>query len=236
MVKCQGGVIKRIWLVLIILSLISAFYLSGAYQHFSLENIQHHLKDLKEFKQQQPVYFFTLYFGIYFLLTALSIPGTIVLTLLSGAIFGVIPGTIFAVCASTLGASMSFLTSRYLFRDYIRHKYSRRFHKFNSAFEEKGLSYLFTLRLIPVSPFVFINLMMGLTTIRLFTFIWVTFVGMLPGTFVYVLAGKEISKINEPSDILTWPIILSLTLIGLLPFVIKKVLSRVRGSGENYGY
>lgn len=231
-----GGVIKRIWLVLIILSLISAFYLSGAYQHFSLENIQHHLKDLKEFKQQQPVYFFTLYFGIYFLLTALSIPGTIVLTLLSGAIFGVIPGTFFAVTASTTGAAVSFLISRYLFQDYIRKKYTHRFHRFNSRFHEKGILYLFILRLIPVSPFVFINLMMGLTTIRLLTFIWVTFIGMFPGTFVYVLAGREISAIRKPSDILTWPIILSLTAIGALPFVLKKLIFRNRPSGENYGF
>lgn len=215
--------------------MITAFYLTGAHHYLTLENIQRNLSELKALNESRPVYFFCLFFGIYLLLASLSIPGTIVLTLLSGTIFGAFAGTFFVLVICTIGSAMAFLMSRYLFRDIVARRFSRQYTNFEAHFKERGLGYLFVMRLIPVSPYVLINLLMGLTNIKLWPFMWITFVGMMPGTFVYVLAGKELSKIKSPSDILTPPIILSLTALALLPFVLRKAVSFFNRSEENYG-
>lgn len=164
-----------------------------------------------------------LFLGVYIFLTSLSIPGAIVLTLLAGAIFGVGNGTLLVSVASTAGASIAFLMSRYLFRESMMKKFERKLRKINRKLEQNGNLYLFTLRLIPVSPYVVVNILMGLTSVRLWTFIWITFLGMLPGNMIYVFAGRKIADIRSASEILTWPIILSLTLIGILPLVTTKI-------------
>lgn len=201
--------------------LVGLFYYSGVSKELSLQNIQFHLDELRSMAKNSPLFFVSIFSGIYFFLTSLAIPGTIVLTFLAGAIFGVGPGTLIVAFSATAGAGVSFLLSRYLFRDYIMKNFKSRFVVMDRKFRKSGKSYLWTLRLIPITPFICVNILMGLTSIRFFTFIYITFLGMIPGTAVYVFAGKQIAALHEPSDIFTPSIVSALVMIGLLPFVLK---------------
>lgn len=209
----------------VVLILISAFYYSGAHHHLELSAIQKNLARIQDAYQQTPLVVLLAFTGLYIFITGLSIPGAIVLTLLSGAIFGVWQGTILVTFCCTAGALVSFFTSRYLFKDSIEKKFSKQFKVINNKLVHHGNYYFLTMRMVPVSPYVVINLVMGLTKMNAFTFAWMTFVGMLPGNFVFVLAGRKISQIDSPGEILTWPILLILTLIGLLPVLVKKIVS-----------
>jgi uncharacterized membrane protein YdjX (TVP38/TMEM64 family) len=225
---------NKILFLIFLIGILTVVYSTGLYKELSLENIQDNLDLIRRFYYESPVLMVSYFFTVYVLITTLSIPGAIVLTLLSGAIFGVLPGTLLVSLASCLGATLAFLMSRYLFRESMTMKFNYRFQKMNRAFTEKGNFYLFTLRLIPVSPFVVVNILMGLTTIRLRTYIWITFLGMIPGTLVYVYAGRRMAEIESPADILTWPVILLLTLMSFLPYIIKKI-SRSRIWHEVHG-
>ena len=226
---------NKIFLIALIIILIASFYLTGLYKELEFENIQSNLDRIQAYFKTSPYLVTLMFVGAYVLITSLSIPGAIVLTLLSGAIFGVFAGTLIVSISSCLGATIAFLMSRYLFRDAMMKKYDKRFKKFDEKFRKSGKSYLFTLRLIPISPFVVINIFMGLTTIRLWTYIWITFVGMIPGTFIYVFAGRKISEIESPSEILSPSIIIILSVIGLLPVLIKWVTSLTQTPGQNFG-
>lgn len=126
-----------------------------------------------------------------------------------------------------VGASLSFLMSRYLFKESVERKFNRQFKSLNNKLVHHGNYYFLTVRMMPVSPFVVINLVMGLTKMKLFTFSWMTFIGMLPGNFIYVYAGRKISEIESPTEILTLPVIITLLLIGLLPLLVKKISSNI---------
>lgn len=204
-----------------ILSGILFLYVSGFYEQLSFENIQRNLDAIKSFHGESPVLMTLSFLLIYVLITALSIPGAIVLTLLSGAVYGTTIGTLIVSIASCIGATIAFIMSRYMFRDYLTQKYEKKFKEIDRKFRAKGKMYLFSLRMIPVSPFVVINVVMGLTSIRLWTYVWITFVGMIPGTFIYVYAGRRISEISSPGEILNWQIITILTLLGLMPLAGK---------------
>lgn len=227
---------KKIVLISILLLLILAVYYSGFYQTISFENVKSHLDVIKDYSRNYPVKFFLQFMGAYILITSLSVPGAIVLTLLSGVIFGVLPGTLIVLTAGTIGATISFLYSRYIFRDLFHKKFRSSFQKIDRSFRQNGNRYLFTLRMIPVSPFVVINIMMGLTTISLWNYIWITFLAMFPGTLLYVYAGRRMAELNSPSEILTLPIILLLTLIAFFPFLIKKLMRFFEHSGERFGH
>jgi uncharacterized membrane protein YdjX (TVP38/TMEM64 family) len=216
---------KKNLLLIFIILIIIGFYSTGLHENIGLENIQRNLSWLKMYKASHSLFFVSIFCGIYILLTSLSIPGTIVLTLLSGSLFGVIMGTLLVLSSSTIGGSIAFLLSRYILRNTVSAHFSKQYLKINKRFQQRGITYLFTLRLIPISPFVLINLIMGLTRISWWTFMWVTFLGMLPGTFIYVLAGREISRIENVSDILTPPILISLTLIGFFPIILRKMMA-----------
>lgn len=214
---------------MLIVGAITSFYLLGGSQYLSLEFVQTHLDNLRELLKESPILVISAFVGIYLFLTTLSIPGSIILTLLSGAIFGVALGTFWVMVSTTLGACFAFLMSRYMFRDYFRRKFQKQFLKMNHRVEKEGIPYLFTLRMIPVSPYVVINIVMGLTEMRLWNFAWVTCLGMLPGTFLYVLAGKKIASISKVSDIFSWEIALGLTFLGLVPPVIRAVMKQHSG-------
>jgi uncharacterized membrane protein YdjX (TVP38/TMEM64 family) len=202
----------------------------------TFENIQHNLERIQDYYAKNPVTFTAQFIGLYVLITSLSVPGAIVLTLLSGAIFGVIPGTLIVSLSATLGATIAFLYSRYIFRDLFREKFKDRITRFDTRFEEEGNAYFFSLRMVPVSPYVVINILMGLTPIKLWNYIWITFLGMLPGTLVYVYAGRKMSELHSSSEILTLPILILLTSIAFLPFFFKKLLQIIQGRNENYGH
>ena len=149
-------------------------------------------------------------------------------TLLAGALFGLLPGVILTSFASTIGSTLCFLLSRYLFKDLIQEKYKKYLSKVNQGIKEEGLLYLFFLRLSPIFPFFIINLTFGLTNMKWTNFYWISQLGMLPATILFVNAGKQLSQINNLEDILTMKVIISLSAIGLLPIITKRIYGRFK--------
>ncbi|MBZ0154836.1 MAG: TVP38/TMEM64 family protein [Alphaproteobacteria bacterium] len=164
------------------------------------------------------------YMAVYILVTALSLPGAAVMTLAGGALFGLSVGTVVVSFSSTIGATLACFVSRFLLRDWVQGKFPDKIERVNRGMEEEGAFYLFTLRLIPVFPFWMVNLVMGVTRMPLSTFYWVSQLGMLPGTLVYVNAGKELSRIDSLAGILSPGLVMSLVLLGLFPLVVKRLL------------
>lgn len=165
-----------------------------------------------------------VYMAMYIAVTALSLPGATVMTLAGGALFGLWTGTVIISFASSIGATLACFVSRYILRDWVQKKFGDRLSVIDKGIAEDGSFYLFTLRLIPVFPFFMINLLMGLTKMPLRTFYWVSQVGMLPGTLVYVNAGRELGRIDSLRGILSPGLIISFVLLGLFPLAMKKVL------------
>lgn len=215
--------VMKLSLLTLVISLIALFYFMGGSRYLELSFIQNKLNIIQDKFAQSPWEVTLIFTGIYILITSLSIPGAIILTLLSGAIFGTFPGSLLVTFSSTTGAALAFLMSRYLFRDFMQRRLARTFHKMNRKVKQEGRLYLFILRMVPVSPFVVINLAMGLTNMRLWSYVWITFLGMYPGTYIYVYAGQKISEITDISQILSWPIMLSLTALGLFPYLARQL-------------
>ncbi len=165
------------------------------------------------------------YMGIYIAVTALSLPGAAVMTLAGGGLFGLVVGTVVISFASTIGATLACLVARFLLRDWVQDKFGGKLKTINEGVEKEGAFYLFSLRLVPIFPFFVINLLMGLTRMRLFTFFWVSQIGMLAGTVVYVNAGKELAKIDSLSGILSPGVLASFVVLGLFPITVKKLLA-----------
>ena len=168
------------------------------------------------------------YMMIYILVTSLSLPGATVLTLAGGGLFGFWTGTLIVSFASTIGATLACFVARFLLGDWVQSKVGVRLKAVNEGIEREGAFYLFTMRLIPAIPFWIINLVMGLTKLPLFTFYWVSQIGMLPGTMVYVNAGKELAKVDSLSGILSPGLIISFLLLGLFPIVVKRLMEMYR--------
>lgn len=164
---------------------------------------------------------------VYVLVAGLSIPGATILGLAAGAMFGFFVGTIVVSFASTLGATLAFLSSRYLFQEFIENKFEEQMKIINRGVNKDGVYYLISMRLMPIMPFFLINLLMGLTQIKTWTYMWGSQLGMLVGTMVYVNAGMQISKITTTSEVLTFELIFALALLGALPIIIKKLFKRV---------
>lgn len=216
---------------LIILFAIAAIFLAahflGIDNYLTLDGLKHGVDQLQTLNATQPWLVVGIFSGIYVVLTAVSFPGAAVMTLGAGALFGVVGGTIVVSFASTIGATLAFLASRYLLRDYVEKKFGSRLKSFNAGVEKEGAFYLFTLRLAPVVPFFVINLLMGLTTIKTRTYYWVSQLGMLAGTAVYVNAGTQLAKITSLKGILSPGLLISFTLLGLFPLLAKKALGLV---------
>lgn len=168
------------------------------------------------------------YFGIYIAVTALSLPGAAVLSLAGGGLFGLVVGTVVVSFASTIGATLACLVSRFLLREWVQNRFGDRLAAINNGIEKEGAFYLFSLRLVPIFPFFVINLLMGLTRMRLFTFFWVSQVGMFAGTIVYVNAGKELAKIDSISGIMSPGVLISFVILGLFPIAAKRILGLYR--------
>jgi len=169
-----------------------------------------------------------VYMAIYIAVTALSLPGAVIMTLAGGALFGLGVGTVAVSFASTIGATLAAAVARFILRDWVEEKFGGKLGPINEGIRNEGAFYLFTVRLIPVFPFFVINLVIGLTKMRLRTFFWVSQLGMLPGTLVYVNAGKELAKIDSLSGILSPSLIASFALLGVFPIVVKKIMGSVR--------
>lgn len=216
---------------LVILLAIAAIFLTahflGIDNYLTLDGLKHGVDQLQTLNATQPWLVVGIFSGIYVVLTAVSFPGAAVMTLGAGALFGVVGGTIVVSFASTIGATLAFLASRYLLRDYVEKKFGSRLKSFNAGVEKEGAFYLFTLRLAPVVPFFVINLLMGLTTIKTRTYYWVSQLGMLAGTAVYVNAGTQLAKITSLKGILSPGLLISFTLLGLFPLLAKKALGLI---------
>ena len=218
----------KITLFAIIILLVALFFVFDLGQYFNLEYLKEKQAAMDAYYEREPVTTTVSYFLLYVIITGLSLPGAAILTLAAGAIFGVLWGTIVVSFASTIGATLAFLFSRYLFREAIQGRFADKLTAINRGMEEEGAFYLFTLRLVPIFPFFIINLVMGLTTIRVLTFFLVSQVGMLAGTIVYVNAGTQIAKIEQFEDILSLELILSFALLGIFPLLAKKMVDYLK--------
>ncbi|WP_288107537.1 bifunctional TVP38/TMEM64 family protein/FAD-dependent oxidoreductase, partial [Limnobacter sp.] len=216
---------------LIILVAIAAIFLAAHYfgidSYLTLDGLKQGVNQLQTLNATQPWLVVAIFSAIYIVLTAVSFPGAAVMTLGAGALFGVVGGTIVVSFASTIGATLAFLASRYLLRDYVESKFGSRLKAFNTGIEKEGAFYLFTLRLAPVVPFFVINLLMGLTAIKTRTYYRVSQLGMLAGTAVYVNAGTQLAKISSLKGILSPGLLISFTLLGLFPLIAKKALNLI---------
>lgn len=224
---------KKICLLAILTLFVGLLFYFNLHQYLSFSKIKEAQADLQIYTNKHFLFMVLSFCAIYILSTALSIPGASLLTLLSGALFGVVAGTIAVSISSTLGASLAFLGSRFLLKDGVESKFKTTLNKVNSGIEKDGGFYLFSLRLIPVFPFFVVNLLMGITKIKLPTYMWVSMLGMFPATVVYVNAGTRLSELESPSGILSPALITSFAALGLLPVVSKKLIDILKNRKAN---
>ena len=218
----------KILVLIFVVALIAAFFIFDLGKYFSLEYFKQQQGVIAAYYQANPVQTGLLFFAAYIAVTALSLPGATIMTLVAGAIFGLFWGVIIVSFASSIGATLAFLVARFLLRDSIQTKFGDKLKAFNAGVEKEGGFYLFTLRLVPAFPFFVINVVMGLTTMKTLTFFWVSQVGMLAGTIVFVYAGQQLAGITSLKGILSPGLIGAFVLIGILPIVAKKIIDGVR--------
>lgn len=217
--------IKKIVLILAVLIGVIGFFYFDLNELLTLEGLKGSMDQFEQYKTQSPWLVIGGFFLVYILVTALSLPGAAILTLAAGALFGLVQGVLVASFASSIGATLAFLTSRYLLRDTIKQRFPDRLASIDAGVKKEGGFYLFTLRLVPIFPFFLINLLMGLTAIKARTFYWVSQIGMLAGTFVFVNAGTQLAQIEQLSGILSFNLLASFALLGLFPLIAKGILT-----------
>ncbi len=221
-------VMNRILLFVLILAAAVAGYLLFGDQ-LTLAALKARQAEFAALYAARPVLVLGAYFLIYVLVTALSIPGAAIMTLAGGALFGLATGTMLVSFASSIGATLAMLTSRYLLRDWVMARFGARLAAIDEGVAREGGTYLFALRLVPAFPFFLINLLMGLTRIRTWTYYWVSQIGMLGGTLVFVNAGTQLGRIDSLSGIASPGLIASFVALGLFPWVARRALGWVRG-------
>ncbi len=192
----------------------------------SLDTLKIHQHTLLDRVEQAPLQSALIYFAVYVLVSALSIPGAALLTLLGGAIFSLWEATLLVSLASTLGATLAMLVSRYLLRDWVQRRFAAQMNTIDVGMVRDGARYLFALRLMPLFPFFLVNLLMGLTRIQVRHYWWVSQLAMLPATVIYLNAGRELGKLTTLRDILSPGLLFAFTLLGLLPLVTRWLFSR----------
>ncbi len=220
--------IQRIGIISALVSLVVVFKVFELERYLSLAYLKVSQESFAAVYAEHRVAVVGAYMVVYIAVTALSLPGAAVLTLAGGALFGLWVGTVVVSFASTIGATLACFVSRFILRDWVQNKFGGKLGTINRGIENEGAFYLFTMRLIPAFPFFVINLVMGLTKMPLFTFYWVSQIGMLAGTVVYVNAGKELAKIDALSGILSPGLIISFVILGLFPIAVKKLMGWYR--------
>lgn len=219
----------KLLLLAAIAVLLVIFFVFDLGQYLTLDYLKSQRQYLQDQYTQYPLLALFIFAIIYILVTALSLPGAAIMTLAGGAIFGLLKGVIVVSVASTIGATLAFLCSRFFLKDYVQSKFARQLEPINKGVAKEGAFFLFTMRLIPAFPFFLVNLAMGLTKIRTLTFFFVSQLGMLPGTVVFVNAGYELGKLDSLSGILSPNLLISFALIGIAPFIFKSIIEYVRG-------
>ena len=222
--------IKKAILVLVLISAIAAYFFFDLGQILSLESFKTSQADIVAAKDANPVLYMSGFFILYVAVTGLSIPGAAIMSLVAGALFGVVVGTVIVSFASTIGATLAFLSARFVLRDWVQGKFGERLRAIDDGLGKDGAFYLFTLRLIPVFPFFVINLLMGLTRIKTRTFFWVSQLGMLPATVVFVNAGTQISRIESTAGLLSPTLIASFVALAFFPWAAKGIVALVKRS------
>jgi pyruvate/2-oxoglutarate dehydrogenase complex dihydrolipoamide dehydrogenase (E3) component/uncharacterized membrane protein YdjX (TVP38/TMEM64 family) len=219
---------RQLLLAALLLGSIAAFFALDLGQYFQIDYFRSKQSAVEEFRRASPLAAAGIFFAIYVAVTGLSVPGAAVLSLVVGAIFGLLWGTLIVSFASSIGATLAFLSSRFLFREPVRGRFGDRLRAIDAGLKKEGAFYLFALRLVPAFPFVLVNLLMGLTPIRTRTFYWVSQIGMLPATIVYVNAGTQLATVKSISAILSPALIGSLALLGIFPLIAKYVVESVK--------
>ena len=197
-------------------------------QYLSLQSLKNQQAAIEAFRTSNPLLSITGYFVVYVIVTALSFPGAALLTLAGGAVFGLLWGTVIVSFASTIGATLAFLMSRFLLRDWVAGRFGQRLAAIDEGVRREGGFYLFTLRLVPAFPFFLVNLLLGLTAMKTRTYFWVSQIGMLAGTVVYVNAGTQLAKLDSLSGILSPSLLGSFVLLGIFPLIARKLVEIVR--------
>ena len=213
------------WRVLVLVAvaiMIAAFFAFDLERYFTLDSLKAQQATIAAYRDAHPWSAAAAYFILYVSVTGLSLPGAAVLTLAGGAVFGLVWGTLLVSFASSLGATLAFLAARFLFRDAVQARFGERLKTIDAGIAKEGAFYLFTLRLIPAFPFFLVNLAMGLTALPVRTYYWVSQLGMLAGTIVYVNAGTELANVDSLSGILSFRLLLSFALLGVFPLFAKK--------------
>ncbi len=214
---------SQLMVLLVLIALVAAFFIFDLRQFFSLDYFRAQQQAINNTYVANPALTIGIYFVIYVLMAATSLPGAAILTLVGGAVFGITTGVIVISFASTIGATLAFLISRFVIGDWVQSKYGNKLKALNEGVAKEGAFYLFALRLVPAVPFFLVNLAMGLTKIRTWTFYWVSQVGMFAGTIVYVYAGTQLGQFK-----LSWQLGLAFVLLGIFPIIAKKILDRIK--------
>jgi len=228
----KSGLRKKLIIIGTIILLVIVFKIAGFDHYLTLTYLKQQQANFAGLYANNRVTFIAAYMLIYIIVTALSLPGAAIMTLAGGGLFGLVTGTIVVSFASTIGATCACIVARYLLRDWVQEKFGDKLAKINRGVEKEGGFYLFSLRLVPLFPFFVINLVMGLTPIRISTYFWVSQIGMLPGTIVYVNAGRELAKLESLKGILSPGLLISFALLGLLPIITKKLLDLYKDRRE----
>ncbi|MCK9635289.1 MAG: FAD-dependent oxidoreductase [Methylobacter tundripaludum] len=219
------------WALLAFIAALVAVFFAFDLQHYlTLEMLKLQQAAIEAYRADHPVLASVVYALIYIAVTGLSLPGATVLTLAGGAVFGLLWGTLIVSFASTIGATLAFLAARFLFSEAVKSRFGDRLNLINKGMDRQGALYLFTLRLVPVFPFFVINLVMGLTNLKAQTFYWVSQVGMLAGTVVYVNAGTQLGKLESLSGILSPGLIGSFALLGVFPLLANKIVEAIKAN------
>jgi len=230
--KWQKNLMSRLKIVILLImaGLITLFFSADLGKYLTLEALKENRQTLADFYETHRVATVGIFMVVYIVQTALSLPGAAVLSLAAGALFGAVMGTFYTNIAATIGATLAFLVTRYLFHDSIQNKFGSRLSRLNMELEKRGLSYLLFLRLVPVFPFFLINLGAGLTKLPLRTFFFGTMVGIIPGGFVYCNAGASLASITSLGDIASPRLLGSFALLGLFA-LIPVFYSKYKGHG-----
>lgn len=220
--------LSRLLALAAIIGLITAFFATGMNEKFTFSELKTRQAELQALYHMNPAWTIAAYLIIYIASTALSLPGATILTLAGGALFGLGTGLVLVSFASTIGATLAMVFARFLLRDFVENKFRDRLAAINAGLKREGGFYLFTLRLIPLFPFFVINLAMGLTKLPVFTFFWVSQIGMLPGTLAYVNAGTRLAELESPAGIIAPEFLLSFAALGFLPLIGKRIVDSLR--------
>ena len=218
----------RLLVVAVLIVAFAVFVAAGGPRYFTFENLKAQQAALEAWRGMHPWQAGAAFFAVYVAFTALSLPAATLLTLLAGAIFGLGWGTLLVSFASAIGATLAMLAARFVLRDWVQGRFGARLQGINQGLQREGGFYLFTLRLIPAVPFFLINLAMGLTPIRTWTYYWVSQLAMLPATLLYVNAGTQLARLESPRDILSWQLLGAFVLLGVFPLIAKKTVDFVK--------